>query len=123
MGKLVWQFEAQPDVSSRSYSVRIIYQQGDAPQVYITDPDLTLLADGRRIPHVYEQKPTRLCLYLPGAGEWSPSKRMSETVVPWTFLWLWYFEEWLVSGEWKGGGKQPNSSWPKLDAADAARTV
>jgi hypothetical protein len=27
--------------------------------------------------------------------------------VPWTALWLFYFEEWLVSNEWKGGGEHP----------------
>jgi len=27
-----------------------------------------------------------------------------ETVIPWSFLWLFYFEEWLVSDVWSGGG-------------------
>lgn len=30
---------------------------------------------------------------------------LDETVVPWAALWLYYFEEWLVSDDWKGGGK------------------
>src|SRR5579883_431538 len=107
LGKLTWEFAARPDPLSRIYKMRIVYQQGDVPKVYVIDPDLTFLAEGRRLPHVYEQKPTRLCLYLPGGGEWSPSKRISETIVPWTFLWLWYFEEWLASGDWKGGGLHP----------------
>ena len=38
----------------------------------------------------------------------SPSTRISETIVPWTFLWLWYFEEWLASDVWKGGGVHPS---------------
>jgi len=52
---------------------------------------------GRAGNEVYEQNPARLCLSLPGTGEWSPAKRISETIVPWTYLWLWYFEEWLAS--------------------------
>ena len=27
-----------------------------------------------------------------------------QTIVPWTALWLFYFEEWLTSDDWKGGG-------------------
>lgn len=108
LGKLTWQFTAQPDPLSRVYSALIQYQQGGVPKVYIREPDLGALADGRKLPHVYQQNPLQLCLYLPGTGEWSPSKRISETIVPWTFLWLWYFEEWLASGVWKGGGMHPS---------------
>jgi hypothetical protein len=86
---------------SRAYSVLIEYQQGAVPQVYVLDPDLGALANGRKPPHVYRQSPPQLCLYLPSTGEWSPSKRFSATIVPWTFLWLWYFEEWLASSVWK----------------------
>jgi hypothetical protein len=106
-GKLIWQFDAQPDPLGRVYKVRIEYQQGRAPRVYVVEPNLRLLAGGRSLPHVYEQDPAQLCLYLPGAGEWSPWRRISETIVPWVFLWLSYFEEWLASSEWRGGGVHP----------------
>ena len=33
--------------------------------------------------------------------------RSDQTVVPWTSLWLFYFEDWLASNEWKGGGEHP----------------
>jgi len=59
--------------------------------VFVDDPDLTIIAAGRRLPHVYEQKTSRLCLYLPRAHEWANC----------------YFEEWLISDEWKGGGEHP----------------
>jgi hypothetical protein len=114
LGKLTWEFLAQPDPLSRVYKVRIEYQQGGVPQVFVLDPDLSALAAGRKLPHVYQQQPAELCLYLPGTGEWSPAKRISETIVPWTFLWLWYFEEWLASGAWKGGGLHlPEPAAPK----------
>ena len=35
---------------------------------------------------------------------------ISGTIVPWTILWLFYFEEWLMSDEWKGGGVHPRVS-------------
>jgi len=108
-GNVVWEFEARPTLLSRTYRVRIRYQERKgSPLVYVVDPDLSGLAKGRRVPHVYEQKPARLCLYLPRTGQWSPDLRIVDTIVPWTYLWLFYFEEWLVSDEWKGGGEHPS---------------
>jgi hypothetical protein len=70
-------------------------------------PDLQVLAEGRTLPHVYEENPTRICLYMPGTGEWNPDKRIVGTIVPWAVLWLFYFEDWLITGEWSGGGEHP----------------
>ncbi len=108
-GTLIWEFEARPTLLSRTYRVRIKYlERKGSPEVHVIDPDLSDLAKGRRIPHVYELKPARLCLYLPGTGQWSPDLRLVDTIVPWTYLWLFYYEEWLVSDEWKGGGEHPS---------------
>lgn len=106
-GRLSWRFACQPTPMARLYQVQIDYTQGDRPVVTVLDPDLSVLADGRRIPHVYTETPMRLCLYLPKARQWHPSLRLDETIVPWTYLWLDYFEEWLWSNEWKGGGIHP----------------
>jgi len=72
---------------------------------------------GRRIPHLYQQKPPRLCLYLPRTYEWQSWMRLDQTVVPWTALWLFYFEEWLVSDKWKGGGMHPDIDDDNEEAA------
>jgi hypothetical protein len=106
-GELVWRYSASPMPLSRAYQLRIDYRQDDVPRVFVEDPDLVRVAEGRRLPHVYEQQPTRLCLYLPRKREWSGSMRIDQTVVPWAALWLFYFEEWLDSHEWKGGGEHP----------------
>jgi hypothetical protein len=106
-GRLTWRFVTSPTPFSRRYRLRIEYQQSEVPRVLVEDPNLVDLADGRRLPHVYTQQPPRLCLYLPGTGEWTPAMRLDQTVVPWAILWLFYFEEWLVSNEWKGGGMHP----------------
>lgn len=107
MGRLTWEFKAQPLPISRLYRVRIQYRQGATPGALVIAPDLEELADGRDLPHVYQQRPTRICLYMPGTGEWSPDKRIVDTIVPWAVLWLFYFEDWLVTGEWSGGGEHP----------------
>jgi hypothetical protein len=105
-GSFTWRFDASPSPLSRVYRVRIEMAQERSPRTFVETPDLALLADGRDLPHVY-RNPTRLCLYLPGTSEWQPWMRVDQTIVPWSVLWLWYFEDWLASGEWKGGGVHP----------------
>ncbi|RBP18068.1 hypothetical protein DFR50_10110 [Roseiarcus fermentans] len=106
-GALQWCFRTSPSSLSRSYDARLEFRQGSAPETFIDAPDLVVLANGRVLPHVYSQMPTRLCLYLPRAFEWQPWLRLDQTIVPWTALWLYFFEEWLATNEWKGGGEHP----------------
>lgn len=106
-GELVWEFEARPSPLSRSYTLRIQFKRRGLPSVFVVAPDLNLLADGRPLPHVYSTKPVRLCLYFPKSGEWSLDKSIADTIVPWAYLWLLYFEDWLITDEWQGGGKHP----------------
>lgn len=106
-GRLSWDFPVQPTAMSRTYSVRLEYDAWDVPRVFVRAPDLVALAGGRKLPHVYSERPTRLCLYLPGSRDWHRDLSLAATVVPWTYLWLYYFEDWLVTGEWKGGGQHP----------------
>jgi hypothetical protein len=81
-----------------------------SPEVFVETPDLPALAKSRKLPHVYQQDPPRLCLFLPGTSEFQPWMRIDQTIVPWASLWLFYFEEWLASDEWKGGGVHPNGA-------------
>ncbi len=110
--RLEWRFRAQPTPLSRSYQVTLVLERDGTPDVRVVDPDLSLLAGGRDLPHIYHD-PDRLCLYLPAAGQWDASKRLDLTIIPWTLLWLIYFEEWLVSNNWKGGGKHPGEDDPE----------
>jgi hypothetical protein len=106
-GELVWRFWARPTPLSRQYLIRITFREGRVPEAYVEEPNLKALAAGRKLPHVYSEVPVRLCLYLPGTGEWLAHMRIDQTTVPWVYLWLTYFEEWLWSDEWKGGGMHP----------------
>ncbi len=103
---LTWTYRVRPTLISREYEVCITFRAGDAPRVFVASPSLTELAGGRKLPHVYYD-PLRLCLHLPGSGEWEGHMRIDKTFVPWTATWLYYFEEWLDSDDWKGGGKHP----------------
>jgi hypothetical protein len=105
-GSFAWVYETTPSALSRVYRIRIEMEHELSPDVFVEDPDLRELAGGRSLPHIYPN-PIRLCLYLPGTTEWRPWMRLDQTIVPWTSLWLFYFEDWLASDEWKGGGEHP----------------
>lgn len=108
-GKLAWTWAIQPTPISRRYTAKMEYVRYDSPKVYV-DHQIRTLAGTRKIPHLYDQEKLRLCLYLPGSGEWTSHKLLADTLIPWTSLWLFYFEEWLLSNEWKGGGKHPGEN-------------
>ena len=106
-GCLKWDYRMRPTPLSREYSIRIIYRLGSQPSIFVLNPSLKELAEGREIPHLYSQKKEELCVYRPRYKEWTPTQHLSKTIVPWIYSWLFYFEEWLVSNEWKGGGEHP----------------
>jgi hypothetical protein len=106
-GELTWDFDARPSPLSRVYRLRIRQRKRCSPDVYVLSPNLNEVANGRWLPHVYSQKPVRLCLHFPKYDEWTFDKSIAETIVPWAYLWLFYFEHWLATDEWQGGGKHP----------------
>lgn len=106
---LRWSVQIRPTPLSREYLVKIEMRQGARPRVFVPDPCLAELAQGRKIPHLYQQRPAELCLYRPAYGEWAPSRDLARTVIPWAGLWLYYFEDWLIDDEWRGGGEHPRS--------------
>ena len=111
-GVFRWKGNVQPTPLSVLYTISIIYNSLDfsspAARV-ITHPLRTF--NGEPPPHMYDSE--RLCLYLPKAGEWEGSKFIAYTVLPWTSLWLYFYELWLITGRWLGGGKHPTSAEKK----------
>lgn len=107
---IIWRCEVRPTPLSRRYGLRLEWAEGEGPRVFVDDPDLVLLADGADLPHVYSQRPTELCLYLPRAGQFKQTDRLDHTVLPWAVIWLAYFEDWLARGciDWQGGGMHPS---------------
>lgn len=108
--RLEFHFEVSPFPGARTYGCLVTLDRlGIAPEAYVHSPDLSELADGKPLPHIYKQarRSTKLCLHLPGSGEWSANKLLAETYVAWTIEWLRFFELWLFDGEWRGGGKHP----------------
>lgn len=111
---VLWEGTLQPTPISREYQVVIRYTLSHSPVCVVKSPDLTVLAEGQKIPHTYQNqtgiKGTHLCLYLPvvkqknKVSEWQSTMFLASTIVPWASMWLLYFEFWLSDGKWDGGG-------------------
>ncbi|SCW86842.1 hypothetical protein [Mucilaginibacter sp. NFR10] len=106
---LSWYFQVTPSPLSATYDVRLDYIVGKRPQVYVMTP-LRLAKGKTKLPHVYDTEKQRLCLYYPDGHEWNSSMPLAKTIVPWIYEWLYYYEFWLSSGDWLGGGIHPPAS-------------
>ena len=104
--QLVAEGNVQPTALSVTYRVRIEYRGCKPPDVWVLSPPLVPREPGGRIPHMFRQE--RLCLYLPNTGQWSGDMVLAKVIVPWIALWLCYYEMWHATGEWLGGGHEPD---------------
>jgi hypothetical protein len=105
---LSWTGFLTPTALGRHYPVLLRYASlNHAPQMHVLGNVLKEVAPGRRIPHLYCQRTERLCLYTPKLREWLPHMRLSRTMLPWAALWLLYFEDWVATDIWMGGGTHP----------------
>jgi hypothetical protein len=99
-----WEGWLQPTDFSACYKLRIELADGGLPKTYLLSHPIEN-AEGERAPHLYRDD--RLCLYHPNYNEWHRGLFIHETIVPWSSLWLYYYEIWLTTGEWLGGGEHP----------------
>lgn len=108
-GGVEWRGPLQPTLDSPFYAIRIVHQADRSPRTYVDRP--TLRADAC---HRYQDG--SLCLYWPAEWWWTPRESLAATIVPWTAFWLYYYELWLVTGEWLG----PSSPHRPCAGKDAA---
>ncbi len=102
--RLIWRGEITPTPLSCSYKTELVYELKISPKVYVVEPELVLPED-RDWPHLYEKD--KLCLYYP--GQWNSRMCLATTIIPWASEWFFYYEVWLATGEWRGGGEHPCS--------------
>lgn len=107
--ELRFTFSISPTTFSRLYRCVLVVTPNRWPRMVVLEPDLYALADGQTPPHIYRHDGpgTTLCLWLPRKNEWQPQMRFLDTYLAWTAEWLNYFEEWLATGQWAGGGEHP----------------
>lgn len=101
-GQLTATFTLQPHQLSQIFRIYLRYRLTDWPRVTVVEPALTLAPGAARLPHVYPGN--ELCLFMP--GEWQAGMLLTMTVIPWAAEWLYFYELWVLTGEWLGGGHQ-----------------
>ncbi len=97
--------EIQPTARSEKYTIEIKYHLKQAPRIRVLKPTLVVNFNGDKIPHVYPGN--ILCLFQPKYREFTYSDYISDTIIPWTSLWLYHYEGWHITGKWEGGGEHP----------------
>lgn len=106
--RLIWLQRIRPHPLYHEYLCRLEYSTHRYPDFYVIDPPLSQLAGGRKLPHVRtREEPIAVCLFFFEETCWAPHMLLGKIVVPMAFFWLACFEEWLFSGEWRGGGTHP----------------
>lgn len=109
---LIWKGGIRPTPLSRIYKIRIECRG------YYRRPKVILYGDTidgiekADFPHHFDidrKKPeVVLCLHM--LHEFDYSLLLADTIIPWTQEWLYYYEIWLATGEWCGGGHTPKSN-------------
>ena len=99
--------DIKPTPRSITYHFKLRYYVGKRPKIKIIKPELKRNFKNERIPHVYSGN--ELCLYYPKYEEFSSRYKVSEYIIPWISLWLYYYEIWHITGEWLGGGIHPTT--------------
>jgi hypothetical protein len=129
----------------RTYEVRIqyvrpthlkngmfLYGGMPNPSVWVIDPPLKIRCDSKRLPHTFhnpDRPPNQawLCLFFLGDDDWTPADYVADKIVPWAAEWLTFYEGWLVTGEWHGGGLHPGDedwrSWESANRAEIGQSV
>ncbi len=93
----------RPTPESIEYTLKIRVKVGSTiVGIFPLEPKIGRMIDGKKVPHMYTDG--SLCLFYPKYCEWNYSESWAETLIPWTSLWLFYYELWLQTGEWLGGG-------------------
>lgn len=93
----------QPTPRSETYTIEIKYHILKPIQIRVLNPVLVKNKKGEKMPHMYSQE--TLCLFMPKYAEFTRKMYISDTIIPWTSLWLYYYEVWHATDKWLGGGE------------------
>lgn len=102
------------------YELKIVINKAGNFNAFIVKPKIKK-HNGQNPPHIYkytskwnedkeEYDELCLCLYLPGSGEYSTKDKLIENIISWAIKWTEFYEIWLLTGEWYGGGVHPTKA-------------
>lgn len=99
------------------YNLKIHLDRCGYYSIYVIEPKLKKI-DNESPPHIYKHKSKWnedtqeydeccLCLHLPGSDEYDRNKSLLQTAIAWAIKWTEFYELWLLTGVWYGGGIHP----------------
>lgn len=102
---LHWRGRVIPSEQCASYTIDLEYRTDTRfvprPRVFVVEPSLRLVKNCG-CPHRHgDQEP---CVYYHPGNEWRTDMLIAHTIIPWTSRWLYFYEIWLATGSWMGGG-------------------
>lgn len=100
-----WTGQITPAAMCDTYTVRVSHKSVGRPDVEVVAPKLRAYP-GKRLPHMFSDG--TLCLHL--SNEWNGGKIIAHTVMHWAARWLFFYEIWLLTGDWQGGGHEPSTN-------------
>ena len=93
----------KPTENSIEYTVKLYAKQGSKNvKLFVVKPQIKCYTNGKKVPHLYCDG--SLCLHYPSYNEWSYGDSWAATLIPWASLWLFYYEIWVETNQWLGGG-------------------
>lgn len=112
-GKLKMIFKLKPTKFSIEYKILLTAKLNSTiVKIFVIEPKIESPKAGEIVPHLFNDN--SLCLYYPKYHEWTYKDSWVNTLVPWTSLWLYYYEIWKETGVWTGGGIHRNVYTPML---------
>ena len=106
-------FSAELLIRDGRYKIRLDYYATGSPNVYVVSPvidmsnSLEIHTFGLKFHGDYNRELPQLCLTYYSTDKWNSSILLSESYIPWAIEWTEFYELWLLTGTWYGGGVHP----------------
>lgn len=103
-------FSAELLIRDGRYRIRIDYHSIGSPDVYVVSPVIDMRSPleihtfGLRFHGAYNKEIPCLCLTHYDSDKWNSSILLTESYIPWAIEWTEFYELWLLTGVWYGGG-------------------
>ncbi len=85
------------NVKFSNYFVKVSMNKKSDPMVHILTPILH-----KKVPHVYRSLNNALCLYHKSEFQWNIKSLLVNTIIPWIYFWVYFYEKWLKTKKWLG---------------------
>lgn len=103
-------FSAEITLREGKYLIRLDYSVGRRPRVYMLEPEIDMSSSleihtfGKTYHGAYKRRLPELCLTYSKYKEWNETVLLTDSYIPWAIEWTEFYELWLLTGKWYGGG-------------------